>query len=92
MMDWIVYLREQARARYDAGLSLEDTVRDIQLYVPVSQWLDADRIVNNVNLLFAEFGGRGVAKSFAEMRAIQERLGLVHPITAGGADDGHDHG
>jgi glyoxylase-like metal-dependent hydrolase (beta-lactamase superfamily II) len=93
MMDWIVYLRDQARARYDAGLSLEETVRDITLYFPVRQWIDADRIVNNVNLLFAEFGGRGVARSFAEIVAIQERLGLVHPIAAGDdAHDCHDHG
>jgi cyclase len=83
MLDWIIYLRDQTRARYDAGLSVEETVRDVKLYFPVNQWIDADRIVNNVNLLFREFGGRGVITDFLEMVQIQERLGLIHPITSG---------
>jgi cyclase len=83
MLNWIVYLRDEARARYEAGLSVEETVRDIKLYFPVSQWIDADRIVNNVNLLFQEFGGRGVISDLVEMVGIQERLGLIAPISVG---------
>jgi len=91
MLDWLVYLRDQAKARYDAGLSLEDTVRDIKLYFPVDQWIDADRIVNNVNLLFREFGGRGTVAGFPELKVIQERLGLLHPISLKAAPhQGHD--
>jgi hypothetical protein len=55
----------------------------IKLYFPVTQWIDADRIVNNVNLLFRESGGRGVITDFLEMIQIQDRLGLIHPITTG---------
>jgi glyoxylase-like metal-dependent hydrolase (beta-lactamase superfamily II) len=83
MRDWIVYLRDEAKARYDAGLGLEETVRDIRLYFPVDQWIDADRIVTNVNLLFREFGGRGVVTSYPELLAIQSRLGLLSPELRG---------
>jgi len=87
MLDWIVYLRKEAKARYDAGLSLEETVRDIHLYFPVSEWIDADRIVNNVNLLFREFGGRGAIANMDEMFDLQDRLGLFH--RPADAHDGH---
>jgi glyoxylase-like metal-dependent hydrolase (beta-lactamase superfamily II) len=90
MLDWIVYLRDEAKARYEAGLSLEDTVREIEVYDPISDWIDRDRIVTNVNLLFHEFGGRGALASMEDVIAIQEKLGLVHFGTSA-QDDGHGH-
>jgi glyoxylase-like metal-dependent hydrolase (beta-lactamase superfamily II) len=74
MLNWIIYLRDQAKARYDAGLGVEETVRDIAVYFPISEWIDAERIASNVNLLFREFGGRGVIMNQEEMLKLQERL------------------
>jgi glyoxylase-like metal-dependent hydrolase (beta-lactamase superfamily II) len=74
MLNWIVYLRDEAKARYDAGLGVEETVNDIAVYFPISEWIDAERIASNVNLLFREFGGRGVITSQEEMLKLQERL------------------
>lgn len=92
MLDWIVYLRDEAKARYDAGLSLEDTVREIEVPFPISEWIDRDRIVTNVNLLYHEFGGRGALKDMQEVIALQEKLGLVHWGAApNDAHQGHAH-
>jgi glyoxylase-like metal-dependent hydrolase (beta-lactamase superfamily II) len=92
MLDWIIYLRDQAKARYDAGLSLEDTVREIEVYAPISAWIDRDRVVTNVNLLFQEFGGRGAVQTMDDVIRIQEKLGLVHPLGASDTDHhGHAH-
>jgi cyclase len=73
MLDWIVYLHDESKARYDAGLSVEETARDIA-YPPVSDWIEPERVVNNVNLLFGEFGGRGVITDTEQISAIQERM------------------
>ena len=92
MLDWIVYLRDQAKARYDAGLNIEDTVREIEIYSPISEWIDRDRIVTNVNLLYHEFGGRGALASMQDVIALQEKLGLVHFGTrTSDADHVHKH-
>jgi glyoxylase-like metal-dependent hydrolase (beta-lactamase superfamily II) len=80
MLDWIVYLKDQAKARYDAGLSLEDTVREIEVYAPIDSWIDRDRIVTNVNLLFQEFGGRGAVVTMDDVIRVQEKLGLMAPL------------
>jgi glyoxylase-like metal-dependent hydrolase (beta-lactamase superfamily II) len=91
MLEWIVYLRDEARARYDAGLGLEDTVREIEVYAPIDGWIDRDRIVTNVNLLFHEFGGRGALASMDDVIRVQEKLGLMLPLGAAGGDHGHAH-
>ena len=92
MLEWIIYLKEQARGRYDAGLSLEDTVREIEVYFPISEWIDRDRIVTNVNLLFHEFGGRGALKDMDDVIRLQEKLGLMEPLhSASGDHHGHAH-
>lgn len=53
--DYLVYVRDEARRRYDAGLSAADAARDIALG-DYSSWLDAERIVVNVHTLYREFG------------------------------------
>jgi cyclase len=90
MLEWIVYLRDQAKERYAAGLSLEDTVREIEVYFPISEWIDRDRIVTNVNLLFHEFGGRGALHRMEDVIHIQEKLGLMEPLTPA-TGDSHRH-
>jgi cyclase len=74
MLDWIVYLRDEAKTRYDAGLSVEETARDLPIYSPIADWIERERIVSNVNLLFHEFGGRGAIDDADQVAAIQERM------------------
>ena len=50
------YLAVETRRRYDAGMSEEDAVQDIALDA-FRGWLDAERIVINVNTLYREFSG-----------------------------------
>ena len=52
--DYLVFVRDEARARFDAGMSPEDAARDISLG-KFSGWLDAERIAVNVHTLYREF-------------------------------------
>jgi glyoxylase-like metal-dependent hydrolase (beta-lactamase superfamily II) len=54
--EYLVYVRDEARRRYDAGLSALDAARDIALG-DWSAWGDAERIVVNVDTLYREFSG-----------------------------------
>jgi cyclase len=71
--DYLVYVRDQARTRYDAGMSVEDATRDIALG-DFSAWGDAERIAVNVDTLFREFRGDSsppdAATLFSRMAAL----------------------
>lgn len=56
MRDYLAYIRDEARARYDAGLSDVEAARDIPL-PGYEHWLDRERMVVNVNALYREFSG-----------------------------------
>ena len=53
--DYFVYISEEARSRFDAGMSFEDAARDIALD-DYSAWGDAERIAVNCATLYKEFG------------------------------------
>lgn len=53
--DYLVYVRDEARRRYEAGLSPREAALDIQLG-DYSAWLDSERIAVNVLTLYKEFG------------------------------------
>lgn len=53
--DYLVYVRDETRKRYDAGLSAREAALDIQLG-DYSAWLDSERIAVNVLSLYQEFG------------------------------------
>ena len=53
--DYLVYVRHEAKARFDAGLSVYDAAMDISL-ADFDSWGDAERIVVNVATLYREFG------------------------------------
>jgi len=55
--EYLEYVRDQARARFDAGLSAMEAARDIDLG-PYAGWLDSERIVVNVDSLYREFEQR----------------------------------
>ena len=53
--DYLVYVRDEARKRFDAGLSAREAALDIRLG-DYSAWLDSERIAVNVLTLYREFG------------------------------------
>ncbi len=53
--DYLVYVRDETRKRFDAGLSAREAALDIQLG-DFSAWLDSERIAVNVLTLYREFG------------------------------------
>ncbi len=66
---YLVYIRDEARKRFDAGLDPEEAARDISLD-PYSDWLDSERLVANVAALYREFGAdmdMNVLNAFAMM-------------------------
>ena len=54
--EYLAYVRDEARRRFDAGMNAADAARDIALG-DYSAWGDAERIVVNVDTLYREFSG-----------------------------------
>ena len=52
--EYLSYVRDEARLRFDAGLSAADAARDIALG-DFASWGDAERIAVNVDTLYREF-------------------------------------
>ena len=70
MKHYLEYVRDEARKRYDAGLSYEAAARDISLQ-PFADWTDPERLLVNVHSLYREFAAdqspRDVMALFAAM-------------------------
>lgn len=68
--DYLVYVRDEARARHDAGMTARDAAHDIALG-RFASWRDAERIAVNVDTLYREFahdhGPRDVVALFGLM-------------------------
>ncbi|MEE9606491.1 MAG: MBL fold metallo-hydrolase [Myxococcota bacterium] len=64
--EYLAYVRDQARARFEAGLSAAEAARDIALDAYAS-WTDAERIVINVDTLYREFRGGDERTSVIEL-------------------------
>ena len=77
MRGYLVYVTEQARLRFDAGMSVMEAALDISL-ADYDSWGDAERIVVNVASLYREFGAEGgpgnITEMFALMAAVHKRL------------------
>jgi glyoxylase-like metal-dependent hydrolase (beta-lactamase superfamily II) len=75
--EYLRYLDQEARMRYDAGLSVEDAVSDIALG-EYRHWLDAERVAVNVHTLYREYSGDStppdVVALFGAMAAVRRRL------------------
>ena len=69
MKDYLLYIKAEARRRYDAGMPVFQAARDIALD-RFAGWGDPERMVVNVASLYREFGARqelGIMELFAEM-------------------------
>ena len=54
--DYLDYISRETRARFDAGMTPEDTARDISTS-DFSSWSDPERIAINVDTLYREYRG-----------------------------------
>jgi glyoxylase-like metal-dependent hydrolase (beta-lactamase superfamily II) len=53
---YLVYLRDESRKRFDAGMTAEEAARDISLGT-FSAWSESERVGVNVDTLYREFRG-----------------------------------
>ena len=78
--DYLVYVRNEARRRYDAGLSAFEAAQDIDMS-DYDSWGDGERIVVNVATLYKEFSGdntpNDAASLFGQMAAIARAKGRL---------------
>lgn len=71
--DYLAYIRDQARQRYDAGMDAYDAALDISL-ADYESWGDAERIVVNVSTLFKEFSGDTTANDTTVLFGLMAKL------------------
>lgn len=69
------YVTDEARNRYDAGMSADEAIADIDLG-KYSSWGESERIVVNVNTLFKEFSGDTTPAKIMELFGSMAKLGL----------------
>lgn len=70
---YLQFVHEQARQRYDAGLSALEAARDIEL-AEYSAWSDPERIAVNVDSLYREFSASDQATDIFELFARMAEL------------------
>jgi glyoxylase-like metal-dependent hydrolase (beta-lactamase superfamily II) len=71
--DYLVYVRDEARKRYDAGMSVEEAVQDIALG-DYSTWGGAERIIINVDYFYRQFSGDKTKRYFPDYLPALARL------------------
>ena len=63
---YLQFVRDQARARYDAGMDAFEAAQDIELS-EYSSWSDPERIAVNVDSLYREFSGQQTRTDVIEL-------------------------
>jgi glyoxylase-like metal-dependent hydrolase (beta-lactamase superfamily II) len=89
MKDYLLYIKQEARKRFDAGMPAFAAARDIALD-RFAGWGDAERMVVNVASLYREFGATeplNVLQLFGEMGRFHAEL----EAAATTHDHGHQH-
>lgn len=74
------YLYAEARNRFDAGMSVEEAISDIDMS-RYSSWSDGERIVVNLQTLYREFKGDTTAHNPVELFGGMAKLGLKTKVT-----------
>jgi len=93
MKDYLLYIKQEAHKRYDAGMPIYQAARDIALD-RFAGWGEAERMVVNVASLYREFGAAeqpGVLELFGEMGRLHAEL-KAKAAAAHGRAQGHSHG
>ncbi len=64
--EYLQYVHDEARIRYDNGMSAMQAAQDIELG-PYRDWLDSERIAVNVDSLYREFGNEAQTTDIMEL-------------------------
>jgi cyclase len=72
-LEYLEWLTVEARARYDAGLTVEQAAREISIEA-YRAWLDAERVFVNVHTLYRDFAGNPDPPEILELLAGMARL------------------
>ena len=73
MRGYLVYVRDEARKRYDAGMDMEAAAYDISLS-DYESWGESERIIVNVAMLYREFSGSAEEASITDLFALMAKL------------------
>lgn len=88
LKSYFEYVRDETRARFDAGLTWRAAARDINMR-EYRGWVDGERIVANVLALYRQWGA---ALSPEELRDAFGEMGRFHrEMAAHDAECGHAH-
>ena len=83
------YITREAKKRYDAGMGVVEAACDIDLE-PFDGWLDAERIIVNVNTLYKEFGAVD-GSTMTELRGAMWKFRNQRQAKDTHGHDGHSH-
>ena len=73
VQEYLRYVRDEAKKRYDAGMPVLEAARDISL-ADYDSWGDAERIAVNVSVLYKEFAGDTRPNNVTELFAMMAKL------------------
>jgi glyoxylase-like metal-dependent hydrolase (beta-lactamase superfamily II) len=73
LREYLATLRDEARARYDAGMTAWDAAQEIDLR-DYDGWGERERVVVNVDTLYREFSGAGPRESVVPCFAAMARF------------------
>ncbi|MES2042721.1 MAG: MBL fold metallo-hydrolase [Pseudomonadota bacterium] len=91
--EYLQYLHDEARARYDAGISFQDAAFDIR-FGKFEHFGDAERTVINLHALYGEFAGVRPAVEPGEIWSLMARYAKQRAAQGGCAgchDPAHRH-
>lgn len=72
-LEYLEWLTEEGRARYEAGLTVDEAARDLEADA-YRHWLDQERIFVNLHTLYRDFAGDRETPEILEMLAGMARL------------------
>ncbi|MBV1906209.1 MAG: MBL fold metallo-hydrolase [Pseudomonadales bacterium] len=70
---YLVYIRNEARKRFDTGMSAYEAAMDISLS-DYDSWGDAERIVVNTSVLYKEFSNSSEPNNIGELFALMAKI------------------
>lgn len=75
---YLEYIHDEARKRYDAGLSMEEAALDIALG-DYASWGDSERIAVNVATLYRGFGTSEAAPDILQLFTLMAKIAAARP-------------